>query len=325
MRHVRIIGTGSYAPDNIMSNDDIAKLVETNDEWIKSRTGIKERRISTKETSSDMAYEAALRAVQAAETDPNEIDLIICATITPDYCMPSVACQVQGRLKAENAAAFDLNAACTGFVYALTTASQFLQTGMYQKALVIGVDTISKIIDWQDRSTCVLFGDGAGAAVLSATSDRRGIIASTLNSDGSKHAFLYCEAVPLSNPYVESLEERTAPSIRMLGQEVFKFAVRNVTDTIQTVLEKANREGKDIKYIIPHQANYRIIEAVAKNCKLPIEKFFMNLERYGNTSSASIGIALDELVQTGELHRGDTIILVGFGGGMTGGAILIDW
>mgnify|MGYP001101962923 CR=1 FL=1 len=325
MRHVRIIGTGSYAPDNIMSNDDIAKLVETNDEWIKSRTGIKERRISTKETSSDMAYEAALRAVQAAETDPNEIDLIICATITPDYCMPSVACQVQGRLKAENAAAFDLNAACTGFVYALTTASQFLQTGMYQKALVIGVDTISKIIDWQDRSTCVLFGDGAGAAVLSATSDRRGIIASTLNSDGSKHAFLYCEAVPLSNPYVESLEERTAPSIRMLGQEVFKFAVRNVTDTIQTMLEKANREGKDIKYIIPHQANYRIIEAVAKNCKLPIEKFFMNLERYGNTSSASIGIALDELVQTGELHRGDTIILVGFGGGMTGGAILIDW
>jgi 3-oxoacyl-[acyl-carrier-protein] synthase-3 len=325
MRHVRIIGTGSYAPDNIMSNDDIAKLVETNDEWIKSRTGIKERRISTKETSSDMAYEAALRAVQAAETDPNEIDLIICATITPDYCMPSVACQVQGRLKAENAAAFDLNAACTGFVYALTTASQFLQTGMYQKALVIGVDTISKIIDWQDRSTCVLFGDGAGAAVLSATSDRRGIIASTLNSDGSKHAFLYCEAVPLSNPYVESLEERTAPSIRMLGQEVFKFAVRNVTDTIQTMLEKANREGKDIKYIIPHQANYRIIEAVAKNCKLPIEKFFMNLERYGNTSSASIGIALDELVQTGELQCGDTIILVGFGGGMTGGAILIDW
>ncbi len=325
MRHVTIIGTGSYTPDNTMSNDDIAKLVETNDEWITSRTGIKERRISTKETSSDMAYEAAFRAVQTAGIDPNEIDLIVCATITPDYCMPSVACQVQGRLKAENAAAFDLNAACTGFVYALTTASQFLQTGMYQKALVIGVDTISKIIDWQDRSTCVLFGDGAGAAVLSATSDSGGIIASTLNSDGTKHTFLYCEAVPLSNPYVKPMEERTPPSIKMLGQEVFKFAVRNVTDTVQIVLEKANREGKDVKYIIPHQANYRIIEAVAKNCKLPIEKFFMNLDRYGNTSSASIGIALDELVKSGELQRGDTIILVGFGGGMTGGAILIDW
>lgn len=325
MRHVNIIGTGSYAPENTMSNDDIAKLVDTSDEWITSRTGIRERRISTKETTAEMAYEAAKRAIDNAGITADDIDLIICATITPDYFMPSVACMVQGMLMAKKAAAFDLNAACTGFVYAMTTATQFIQSGMYQKVLVIGVDTISKILDWTDRSTCVLFGDGAGAAVISASDKKRGIISSTLSSDGSKQSILYCEAMPLLNPYIKQEGERVIPSIKMQGQEVFKFAVRSVTETIETVLSEGNLTPEDVKFVISHQANRRIIEVVAKNCNIPIEKFFMNLERYGNTSSASVGIALDELVQTGDLKSGDIIILVGFGGGMTSGAILMEW
>lgn len=325
MRHVNIIGTGSYAPENTMSNDDIAKLVDTSDEWITSRTGIRERRISTKETTAEMAYEAAKRAIDNAGITADDIDLIICATITPDYFMPSVACMVQGMLMAKKAAAFDLNAACTGFVYAMTTATQFIQSGMYQKVLVIGVDTISKILDWTDRSTCVLFGDGAGAAVISASDKKRGIISSTLSSDGSKQSILYCEAMPLLNPYIKQEGERVIPSIKMQGQEVFKFAVRSVTETIETVLSEGNLTPEDVKFVISHQANRRIIEVVAKNCNIPIEKFFMNLERYGNTSSASVGIALDELVQTGDLKSGDMIILVGFGGGMTSGAILMEW
>ncbi|NLP35071.1 MAG: ketoacyl-ACP synthase III [Clostridiales bacterium] len=325
MRHVNIIGTGSYTPDNTMSNDDIAKLVDTSDEWITSRTGIRERRISTKESTADMAYEAAKRAIKSAGITVDDIELIICATITPDYFMPSVACTVQGMLMAHKSAAFDLNAACTGFVYAMVTASQFIQSGMYNKVLVIGVDTISKILDWQDRSTCVLFGDGAGAAVLSASDIKRGIIASTLSSDGSKQSILYCEAIPLANPYIKYKEEPARPSIKMQGQEVFKFAVRSVTDTIKKVLTMGNLTEEDVKFLVSHQANRRIIDVVAKNSNIPIEKFYMNLERYGNTSSASIGIALDELVKTGDLKSGDIIILVGFGGGMTSGAIAIEW
>ena len=385
MRRTVIIGTGSYAPDNIISNDDIAKLVDTSDEWISSRTGIKERRISTKDTTTDMAYEAARAAIKNACVNPEDIDLIICATITPDYFMPSVACMVQGRLKVDGAAAFDLNAACTGFVYALVTASQFIQTGMYNKALVIGVDAISKILDWEDRSTCVLFGDGAGAAVLSASEDQdnKGIITSILSSDGSKHSILQCEALPISNPYSEnqdsvkkkhlhteelrsshsganslffqgfemplsgimldivkdksftqepeaqSLEDidinKKSSVIRMEGQEVFKYAVRNVSELIKEVLYKADMRGEDISCIISHQANSRIIEAVAKNCNIPSSKFFMNLDRYGNTSSASIGIALDEVSRAGTLRKGDKVILVGFGGGMTSGAVVLEW
>lgn len=325
MRHVTIIGTGSYAPENIISNDDIAKLVDTSDEWITSRTGIRERRISTKETTAEMAYEAARRAIANAGITADDIELIICATITPDYFMPSVACMVQGMLRAKKAAAFDLNAACTGFVYAMTTATQFILSGMYQKVLVIGVDIISKILDWNDRSTCVLFGDGAGAVVLSASDHKRGVIASTLSSDGTKQSILYCEALPLANPYIKQAEERMIPSIKMQGQEVFKFAVRSVTETVETVLAMGNRKPDDVKCVVSHQANRRIIEAVAKNCNIPIEKFYINLDRYGNTSSASVGIALDELVQNGDLKSGDIIILVGFGGGMTSGAILLEW
>jgi 3-oxoacyl-[acyl-carrier-protein] synthase-3 len=325
MGHVTIVGTGSYVPENIISNDDLAKLVDTSDTWITSRTGIKERRISNHDTTSDMAYEAALRAVTSADMMVEDVDLIICATITPDYFMPSVACMVQSRMGAIKAAAFDVSAACTGFVYAVITALQFIQSGMYGNALVIGADTNSKILNWEDRSTCVLFGDGAGAVVLSVSDNNRGIMAATLSSDGTKHEYLYCEAVPLSNPYFHSVKHEFYPSIKMQGQEVFKFAVRNLSESIEKVLKESDLKIEDLKYIIPHQANRRIIEPVARNLDIPLEKFYMNLEKYGNTSSASIGIALDEIVQSRQIEQGDKIILAGFGGGMTGGALLMEW
>ncbi|MHB8131773.1 MAG: beta-ketoacyl-ACP synthase III [Mobilitalea sp.] len=325
MRHATIIGTGSYLPDNILTNEDLSKLVETSDEWITSRTGIKERRISTGETTSDLAYEAALRALQNSKLEATDLDLIICATISPDSFMPSVSCLVQDRLGAKNAAAFDLTAACTGLIYAMTTATAFIESGMYNNILVIGAETLSKALDWTDRSTCVLFGDGAGAMVISASEQKNGIMSSNLLSDGSKQEYLCLAAVPLSNPFVTIEGSNFKPTITMNGQEVFRFAVRSITDHIKTVLSKADISENDIKYIITHQANYRIIEHAAKSSGIPIEKFFMNLDRYGNTSAATIGIALDEMVQKDMLQPGDRIILVGFGGGMTSGAILVEW
>ncbi len=325
MRHATIIGTGSYLPDNILTNEDITKLVETSDEWITSRTGIKERRISTGETTSDLAFEAAYRALQNANMEAKDLDLIICATISPDSFMPSVACIVQERLGASKAAAFDLTAACTGLIYAMATASAFIESGMYQNILVIGAETLSKALDWADRSTCVLFGDGAGALILTASEQKNGIMSVNLLSDGSKGEYLCLSALPLVNPFVKKEDGEFHPSITMKGQEVFKFAVRSITDHLKTVLSKAELTEKDIKYIITHQANYRIIEHAAKSSGIPLEKFFMNLDRYGNTSAATIGIALDEMVQKDMLQPGDRIILVGFGGGMTSGAILVEW
>ena len=324
MRQAIISGTGSYVPDNVMTNEDLAKLVDTSDEWIESRTGIKERRIVTKELTSDLAYEAGKRAMISANLQAKEIDLIICATITPDSFMPSVACIVQDKLGAVNAVAFDLTAACSGFVYGIVTASQYIQTGMYQNVLVIGAETISKILDWEDRSTCVLFGDGAGAVVLTVSEKKKGIMVANLLSDGSKQSQLVCPAVPLSNPYNKSVES-FRPKITMQGQEVFKFAIRSITEHIKTLLQKADLNIEDIKYIIPHQANQRIIEHAANLCKIPKEKFYTNLVNYGNTSAASIGIALDELAKGNKLEHGDKLILVAFGGGMTSGAVLLEW
>lgn len=324
MRQAIISGTGSYVPDNVMTNEDLAKLVDTSDEWIESRTGIKERRIVTKELTSDLAYEAGKRAMISANLQAKEIDLIICATITPDSFMPSVACIVQDKLGAVNAVAFDLTAACSGFVYGIVTASQYIQTGMYQNVLVIGAETISKILDWEDRSTCVLFGDGAGAVILTVSEKKKGIMVANLLSDGSKQSQLVCPAVPLSNPYNKS-DESFRPKITMQGQEVFKFAIRSITEHIKTLLQKADLNIEDIKYIIPHQANQRIIEHAANLCKIPKEKFYTNLMNYGNTSAASIGIALDELAKGNKLEHGDKLILVAFGGGMTSGAVLLEW
>jgi 3-oxoacyl-[acyl-carrier-protein] synthase-3 len=325
MRHAAIIGTGSYLPENIITNDDMAKLVETSDEWIASRTGIRQRRISTGENTSDLAYEAAVRALKNAHMNAGDLDLIICATITPDSFMPSVACIVQDRLGAVNAAAFDLAAACTGFIYAMASASSFIQSGLYKNILVIGAETLSKTLDWNDRSTCVLFGDGAGALIMTAAEQSNGILSVELASDGSRRDYLTLSAIPMSNPFTAGQESIFQPAISMKGQEVFKFAVRSITDLVRKVLAKADLAEENIKYIVTHQANYRIIESAAKSLGIPLEKFFMNLEHYGNTSAATIGIALDEMMQKDMLQPGDRIILVGFGGGMTSGAILIEW
>ena len=324
MKHAVVIGTGSYVPENVITNDNLSELVETSDEWIVTRTGISERRITTGENTSELAYKAAARALEQAGLDPRELDLIICATITPDSFMPSTACIVQDKLGAVNAAAFDLTAACTGLIYGMVTADQFVASGMYQKVLVIGAETVSKVLDWGDRATCVLFGDGAGAVVLSSEGSSKGILASYLAADGSKQAMLTCPAIPLRNPFVKQEEYGMVSKIEMQGQEVFKFAVRAVTDSIQKVLAIAGMTPEEIRYIIPHQANKRIIEQAAKFCEIPLEKFYVNLGRYGNTSAATIGIAMDELMQKQGLNPGDRVILVGFGGGMTNGAILLE-
>ena len=324
MRRAILAGTGSYVPEHKLTNDDMAKLVETSDEWIATRTGIRERRISTGENTSDLAYEASRRALQCAGIEATSIDLIICATITPDSFMPSVACMVQERLGAWRAAAFDVTAACSGLIYGMACAASFIETGMYQNILVIGAETLSKTLDWTDRSTCVLFGDGAGAVVLSASDTGKGIHSIHLLSDGSKQDYLCLPALPLRNPMVQETE-MIPQAITMKGQEVFKFAVRSITEHIRTVLEKASVSVDEIKYIVTHQANCRIIEQAAKLAKIPIERFYMNLDLYGNTSAASIGLALDEMVQKGMLQTGDKVVLVGFGGGMTSGAILVEW
>ena len=324
MKYATIIATGSYLPDNILTNDDMTKLVETSDEWIESRTGIKQRRISTGENTSDLAFEAAKRALAKTKLNATDLDLIICATITPDFVMPSVACMVQDRLGASKAAAFDLSAACTGLVYAMGIATSFIESGMYTNILIIGAETLSKTLDWTDRSTCVLFGDGAGAVILSA-SEKKGILSVHLISDGSKQDYLCLPAIPLSNPFVKSEGDNSHPTITMKGQEVFKFAVRSITDLIKTALKKADTTEEEIKYIVAHQANLRILEHAAKSSGISLDKFFVNLDKYGNTSAATIGIALDEMVQKDMLQAGDKIILVGFGGGMTSGAILVEW
>ncbi|HPU63505.1 MAG TPA: beta-ketoacyl-ACP synthase III, partial [Mobilitalea sp.] len=313
--------------------DDLSKMVDTSDEWIRTRTGIRERRISSGISTSDLAYEAGLRAIEDAGLKPEDIDLIICATITPDYFMPSCACMVQQRLGAKNAAAFDLAAACTGMIYGIVTAEQFIKSGMYRNVLVIGTEVLSKVLDWEDRSTCVLFGDGAGAVVMSQ-SDKGGVIlASNLKADGSKYNLLTCPAVPLKNPYIGGGDKNsligtdndTRSVIKMAGQEVFKFAVRTIIDNIEAVLRKTGLNTDDIRYIIPHQANQRIFEQASKLSGIAIERFYMNLDRYGNTSAASIGIALDELVKDTGIKSGDVLVLVGFGGGMTGGAVILKW
>jgi len=325
MRHATIVGTGSYLPMHTVTNDDMAKLVDTSDEWITSRTGIKERRISKGETTSDLASEAATRALKSANLNATDLDLIICATITPDSIMPSVACIVQERIGASEAAAFDLTAACTGLIYAIATASAFIDSGMYENVLVIGAETISRALDWTDRSTCVLFGDGAGALVLKATEQKHGIKLINLSSDGSKQDYLTLPTLPLFNAFLEKEDNHVRPVIAMKGQEVFKFAVRSITEHIKKVLLKAELIKEDINYLVLHQANYRIIEQAAKSIGIPLEKFFVNLDRYGNTSSATIAIALDEMVQKKMLQAGDHIILIGFGGGMTSGAVLLEW
>lgn len=317
----RVIGTGSYVPENIVTNDDLAEIVDTNDEWICSRTGICQRRISADMGTSDMAALAAVRALEDAGVEPSQVDIIVLATSSADYSFPSGACEVQGKIGAVNAVAFDLSAACTGFIFALNTVHSFIRSGIYKTGLVIGAESFSKMTDWSDRNTCVLFGDGAGAAVVKA--DLAGIIHMEMKSDGTKSDVLKCTSRTMGN-----FLNHTVPELgftTMDGQEVFKFAVKKVPESIKDLLDQSGVAIEEIDYFVLHQANCRIVESIAKRLKLPLEKFPMNMDRYGNTSAASIPLMLDEMKKDGRLKIGNKLVLAGFGAGLTWGTTLLEW
>jgi 3-oxoacyl-[acyl-carrier-protein] synthase-3 len=322
MSYTSIIGTGSYIPENIIDNNYISQFVDTSDEWITERTGIKARRLSKGEDTSQLAIKAAQRAIEMAKINPEDIGLVILGTITPDTFTPSVACIVQSAIGAVNATSFDISAACSGFVYGLQIADKFLQGSNMKYALVIGSEVLSKALDWEDRNTCVIFADGAGAAIL-AKNEEYGIKASFSGSSGDVKGNLVLPALQVNNLIAKSENKNSV--ISMNGREIFKFAVQIIPKCINAVLEEANMSLEDIDYIVPHQANYRITESVAQKMNIPIEKFYMNLDEYGNTSSATIPLALDDMNRKGMLKKGQKIILVGFGGGLTWGSVLINW
>lgn len=317
----RIAGIGTYVPENIVTNDDLSKIVETSDEWISSRTGIRERRISTEEGTSKLAAEAASRALAAAGMKPGELDLIILGTSSPDRNYPSGACEIQAAIGAVHAVAFDISAACAGFIFAMNIVQGFFQAGIYKTALIIGAETLSKVTDWSDRGTCVLFGDGAGAAVLKA--EENGVIDMMMGSDGTKGDALACTSRTLGNFLTGTRPE--LGFMTMDGQEVFRFAVKKVPESIEFLLEKNGVAREEIKYFVLHQANERIVEAVARRLKQPMEKFPMSIGKYGNTSTASIPLLLGDMVEQEMLKPGDKIIMSGFGAGMTWGAVLLEW
>ncbi len=321
---LKIKGTGSYLPKLIVSNDRLAEIMDTSDEWIRSRTGIGERHIAIEETTTSMSVEAAKRALSDAGMEAGELDLIIVATVSGDHHFPSTACEVQSALGAKGAVAFDINAACSGFLFGLSMARAYFMSGMFKKALIIGAETLSKMMDWNDRSTCVLFGDGAGAAVVEAS--ETGIMSMVQGSDGSKGMVLNCMNRPTNNPFVkEYCKDSFMDYTHMEGQEVYKFAVRTVPKAIDEVLLKADAAADEVKYFVLHQANIRIIEAVAKRLGQPIEKFPTNLQKCGNISAGSVPILLDMIHKEGMLEEGDKIILAGFGAGLTWGAALLSW
>jgi 3-oxoacyl-[acyl-carrier-protein] synthase-3 len=323
---VGIIGIGSYAPEKVVTNKDLEKIVDTSDEWIVSRTGIKQRHIvEPGVATSDLAAQAAERALLHARITADEIDLIIVATATPDMSFPSTACLIQDKIKASKAAAFDLSAGCSGFVYGLVTGSQFIKTGLYKKVLVIGAETISTILDWNDRNTCVLFGDGAGAVVLGEVPAGYGILGVDLGADGSGGDFLKMPAGGSRIPATKSSIEQRLHYLQMSGNDVFKFAVRVMGESAAKALEHAGLSHKDVDCLIPHQANTRIIQSAAKRLKLPLEKVIVNVDKYGNTSAASIPLAMDEAIKDDKLKSGDVVVVVGFGAGLTWASCVIKW
>ena len=326
VRTACITGTGSYVPERVLTNAELEKLVETSDEWIVTRTGIKERRIARPdEPTSLMAAEAARRALAAAGITAEQVDLIIVATITPDMGFPCTACFVQREIGARNAFCYDLEAACSGFVFALDTACQYVASGRVETALVIGAEKISCITDWTDRSLCVLFGDGAGAAVVQARPGRRGILGSVLRSDGRLSELLKLPGGGSRYPASEETLRQKLHFMKMDGKEVFKHAVTSMTDVAKRVLTQAGVTLEQVKLVIPHQANMRIVNAIRDRLGGRDEQYFINLERYGNTSAASVILALDEAAKAGRLERGDLVLLVAFGGGFTWGATLLEW
>ena len=317
----RIIGTGSCLPETVVTNDFLSTIMDTSDEWITTRTGIRERHLVKDETTTSLAIGAAKQALAAAGVAPAELDLIIVGTVSGDHVTPSTACEVQAGLGAVNAAAFDINAACSGFLFGLHTVDAYIRSGMCKTALVIGAESLSRIMDWNDRSTCVLFGDGAGAAVVRA--DETGLLAYEQGTDGEKGRYLCCPNRTNNNPLIQT--DKTLGYTRMDGQEVYKFAVTYVPASILRVLEEAKLQPEDIKYYILHQANLRIIQSVAKRLKLDEDRFPISLDHCGNISAASVPILLDEVNKKGMLQKGDKLILSGFGGGLTWGTCLIEW
>ncbi|HBU80138.1 MULTISPECIES: beta-ketoacyl-ACP synthase III [Paenibacillus] len=326
LRPVGVIGTGKYVPEKILTNSDLEKMVDTNDEWIVSRTGIKERHIAAPDqATSDLAYEAAIKALESAGMTGSDLDLIIVATITPDSSFPSTACILQDKLGAKGAAAFDLSAACSGFVYGLATATSFIKSGMYNNALVIGADCLSRITDYTDRNTCVLFGDGAGAVIVGEVPEGRGFKSFDLGAEGAGGSLLQMEGGGSRLPASVETVENKKHYIYMNGREVFKFAVRVMGTATVEVLRKAGLERTDVDLFVPHQANIRIIQSAMQRLELPEEKVVVNVDKYANTSAASIPLALVEAAEEGRMKAGDTVLMVGFGGGLTWGASVLVW
>ena len=319
----RIAGTGSYLPENVVTNDDLAKIVDTSDEWIAARTGIRQRHIAAEgETTSDLAYHASVRALEAAGVKPEELDLIVLGTTTPDLIFPSTACLLQERLGANGCGAFDVNAACSGFLFALSVADKFIRTGDAKTVLVVGAETLTRMVDWEDRTTCVLFGDGAGAVVLKADTET-GILSTHLHADGGKKELLW-NPVGVSVGFKEN-EKNAGVVIRMAGSEVFKHAVKALDAVVDETLSANGLDRHDLDWLIPHQANLRIIEATRKRLDLPEEQVVVTVDRHGNTSSGSVPLALDEAVRSGRIERGQLVLLEAFGGGFTWGSALLRY
>ena len=319
----RIAGTGSYLPDKMLTNDDLSKIVDTSDEWITVRTGIKERHIAADDqTTGDLAYHAAVRALQTAGVDASEIDLIVLGTTTPDLIFPSTACLLQHRLGANGCPAFDVNAACCGFVYALTVADKFIQSGAAKTVLVVGAETLTRMVDWTERTTCVLFGDGAGAVVLKADTET-GILSTHLHADGGKKELLWTQ-VGVSKGFKPE-ETNCGVRIQMAGSEVFKHAVKALDSVVDEALDANGLDRHQLDWLIPHQANLRIIEATAKRLDMPMERVIVTVNKHGNTSSGSVPLALDEGIRSGKIERGQLVLLEAFGGGFTWGSVLLRY
>ena len=325
-RTVSIIGTGSYVPEKILTNEDLSRMVDTSDEWITTRTGIKQRRIAAKdEHTSDMAAKAALKAIEQAKISPAEIDLILVATATPDMLFPATACFVQKKIGATNAACLDISAACAGFLFGVEIAQQFITSHTYDTVLVIGADKLTAITNWSDRNTCILFGDGAGAAILRHRGGSHGVISTHIGSDGQYTDILFMPGGGSRCPITRENVDLNLQTIHMTGKEVYKHAVTAMLSAAEKALEQAGLRIEDIACVIPHQANMRIIEAIADRLDIPLEKFYVNLDRYGNTSAAAVAIALDEANRSGRIKPGDYVLMVVFGGGLTWASTVIEW
>ncbi len=325
-RTVSIIGTGSYVPEKVLTNEELEKMVDTSDEWIVTRTGIRERRVAASdESTSDLAAKAALNAISNAGISADEIDLILVATITPDMFFPSTACFVQQKIGSKRAACFDVSAACSGFLYAVEIAQQFITSHTYNTILVIGAEKLSSIVDWTDRNTCVLFGDGAGAAILRHKGGSHGVIATNMGSDGAQADILYIPGGGSRFPLNSQNIDQRLNVIKMNGKETYKQAVTAMLTAANAALEQSGLKAEDLACVIPHQANIRIIEAVAERMKLPLDRFMVNLDRFGNTSAAAVAIALDEANRTGRMKEGDYILMVVFGGGLTWASSVVQW